>query len=84
MEQVTVFCHKGSNSYEFSNQIRVVQMVYLSLGSIASLSDTLYQGNPDKNHKLKWSGISTERYTTLYAGAAGTFTMGKLKSCLFS
>jgi len=42
-------------------------MVYLSLGSIASLlADILYQGNPDKNHKLKWSVISTERYIILY------------------
>jgi len=33
-----------------------------ALGSVAPLlAATLYQGNPDKNHKL-WSIVSTERY----------------------
>jgi hypothetical protein len=48
------------------------------------LAATLYQGNPDTNHKL-WNIVSTEIYTA-YAGAAGMllhingkFTMGKLK-----
>jgi hypothetical protein len=52
------------------------------------LAATLYQGNPDTNHKL-WNIVSTEIYTA-YAGAAGMllhingkFTMGKLKSSLF-
>ena len=54
-----------------------------TLGSVSSLlSTTLYQGNPDRTHKL-W-----EIYTP-YAGAAemllhmnGKFTMGKLKSLI--
>jgi hypothetical protein len=61
-----------------------------TLGSVASLlAATLYQGNPDRNHKL-WNIVSSERYTP-YAGAAGMllhmngkFTMGKLKSSLLS
>jgi hypothetical protein len=33
-----------------------------TLGSTASLlAATLYQGNPDRNHKL-WNSISSERY----------------------
>jgi hypothetical protein len=33
-----------------------------SLGSVASLlAAILYQGNPDRNHKL-WNIVSTERY----------------------
>jgi hypothetical protein len=33
-----------------------------TLGSVASfLAATLYQGNPDRNHKL-WNIVSTERY----------------------
>jgi hypothetical protein len=33
-----------------------------TLGSVASsLVATLYQGNPDRNHKL-WNIVSTERY----------------------
>jgi hypothetical protein len=33
-----------------------------TLGSIASLlAATLYQGNPDRNHKL-WNIVSSERY----------------------
>jgi hypothetical protein len=47
------------------------------------LAATLYQGNPDRNHKL-WNIISSERYVyTPYVGAAGMllhingkFTMG--------
>ena len=61
-----------------------------TLGSVASLLvATLYQGNPDTNHKL-WNIVSTEIYTA-NAGAAGMllhingkFTMGKLKSSLLS
>ena len=36
------------------------------------LAATLYQGNPDRNHKL-WNmpRVSTERLYTPYAGAAG-------------
>jgi hypothetical protein len=33
-----------------------------TIGSVASLlAATLYQGNPDRNHKL-WDVVSTERY----------------------
>jgi hypothetical protein len=33
-----------------------------TLGSVASLlAATLYQGNPDRNHKL-WNIVSSERY----------------------
>jgi hypothetical protein len=33
-----------------------------TLGSVASLlATTLYQGNPDRSHKL-WNIVSTERY----------------------
>ena len=61
-----------------------------TIGSVDSLlAATLYQGNPDRNHKL-WNIVSTEIYTP-YAGAAGMllhmnekFTMGKLKSSLLS
>ena len=43
-----------------------------TLGSEASLlAATLYQGNPDRNHKL-WNIILSKIYMyTLYAGAAG-------------
>jgi hypothetical protein len=53
------------------------------------LAATLYQGNPDRNHKL-WNIVSSDRYNP-YAGAAGMllhingkFTMGKLKIILNS
>jgi hypothetical protein len=33
-----------------------------TLGSVASLlAATLYQGNPDRNHKL-WNSVSSEKY----------------------
>ena len=59
-----------------------------TLGSVASLlAATLYQGNPDRNHKL-WNIKSTDIYTP-YAGAAGMLlhingklSMGKWKSSL--
>jgi hypothetical protein len=34
------------------------------------LAAALYQGNPDRNHKL-WNIVSTETYNIPYAGAAG-------------
>jgi hypothetical protein len=57
-----------------------------TLGSVASLlAATLYQGNPDGNHKL-WNIVSSERYIlhmqVLYMN--GKFTIGKLKSSLLS
>ena len=57
-----------------------------TLGSIAHLlATTLYQGNPERNHKL-WNIVSTEKYIlhmqVLLAGMMlqinGKFTMGKL------
>jgi hypothetical protein len=37
-------------------------MSFLTLGSVtATLAAALYQGNPDRNHKL-WDIVSTERY----------------------
>jgi hypothetical protein len=51
------------------------------------LAATLYQGNPDRNHKL-WNIASTEIYTPSAASAGmllhinGKFTMGKWKSSL--
>ena len=43
-----------------------------NLGSVASLlAATIYQGNPDRNHKL-WNIVSTEIYTP-YAGAVATY-----------
>jgi len=61
-----------------------------TLGSVDSLlAATLYQRNPDRNHKL-WYIVSIERYTP-YVGAAGMllhmngkFTMGKFKSSRLS
>jgi hypothetical protein len=60
------------------------------------LAATLYQGNPDRNHKF-WNIVSTEIYAGAgaaagpYAGAAGMllhmngkFTMRTLKSSLLS
>jgi hypothetical protein len=40
------------------------------ISSVASLlATTLYQGNPDRNHKLR-KIVSTERYILPYAGTA--------------
>jgi hypothetical protein len=64
-----------------------------TLGSVASLlAATLYQGNPDRNHKL-WHIGSTVRYLlhmhvvleycyNVYVN--GKFTMGTFKSTLLS
>jgi hypothetical protein len=43
-----------------------------------NLATTLYQGNPDWNHKL-WSILSTKRYNTPYAGAAGCSDIGFIR-----
>ena len=72
--------HSGQPSHDFNLTKR-------NPCSVASLLEaTLYQGNPDRNHKL-WN-INWEIYTP-YAGAAGMllhmngkFTIGKLKSSL--
>jgi len=54
------------------------------------LAATLYQENPDRNHKL-WNIVSLREIYAPNAGAAGIllhmngkFTMGKLKSFLLS
>jgi hypothetical protein len=62
-----------------------------TLGSVTSLlAANLYQGNPDRNHKL-WNIASSESYIFQNAVAAGMllhingkFTMGKLKSSILS
>jgi hypothetical protein len=59
-----------------------------SLDSVASLlAATLYQGNPDKNHRL-WNIVSSERYIlhmqVLLLHINGKFTMVQLKSSLLS
>jgi hypothetical protein len=50
-----------------------------TLGSVASLlTGSLFQGNPDRNHKL-WNIGSTERYILHIEKQlkCGTFTFGK-------
>ena len=85
--------HSGQPSHGGDRKtFEVMTSTYLrgTLSSVASLlAATLYQGNPDRSHKL-WNITSTERYTP-YAGAAGMllyingkFTMRKLKSSLLS
>jgi hypothetical protein len=45
-----------------NNEVMTSTLPKGSLGSVASLlAATLYQGNPDRNHKL-WNIISSERY----------------------
>ena len=80
--------HSGQPSHGGDRTIFGMKTLTLLRGTLASvaslLAATLYQGNPDTNHKL-WNIVSTEIYTA-YAGAAGMllhingkFTMGKLK-----
>jgi hypothetical protein len=43
-------------------EVRTSDLPKGTLGSVASLlAATLYQGNPDRNHKL-WNIVSSERY----------------------
>jgi hypothetical protein len=62
---VTQICHNGQPSHGGDRKIFEVIISTLSkgtLGSVASLlSATLYQRNPDMNHKL-WNIVSSERY----------------------
>jgi hypothetical protein len=62
---VTQIFHNGQPSHGGDRKIFKVMTSTLpkgTLGSVASLlAATLYQGNPDRNHKL-WNIISSERY----------------------
>jgi hypothetical protein len=50
-----------------------------TLGSVASfLAATLYQGNPDRNHKL-WNIVSTERYILYVCRCCWNFATYKWK-----
>ena len=62
---VTQIFHNGQPSHGGDRKIFEVMTSSLTkgtLGSVASLlAATLYQGNPDKNHKF-WNIVSSERY----------------------
>jgi hypothetical protein len=62
---VTQIFHNGLPSHGGDRNIFEVMTSTLpkgNLGSVASLlAATLYQGNPDRNHKL-WNIVSSERY----------------------
>jgi hypothetical protein len=62
---VTQIFHNGQPSHGGDRKIFKVMTSTLPkgiLGSVASLSAaTLYQGNPDRNHKL-WNIVSSGRY----------------------
>jgi hypothetical protein len=62
---VTQIFHNGQPSHGGNRKIVEVMTSTLprgTLGSVASLlAATLYQGNPDRNHKL-WNIVSAERY----------------------
>ena len=78
----------GQPSYGGDRKILEVRTSALpkgTLGSVASLlAATLYQGNPDRNHKL-WNIVSYTPYAStaeMLLHINGKFTMGKLKSSL--
>jgi hypothetical protein len=59
---VTQIFHSGQPSHGANRKTFKVMTSIGTLGSVASFfTATLYQGNPDRNHKL-WNSISTERY----------------------
>jgi hypothetical protein len=62
---VTQIFHNGQPSHDGDRKILEVMTSTLpkgTLGSVASfLAATLYQGNPDRNHKV-WNIVSFERY----------------------
>jgi hypothetical protein len=62
---VTQIFHNGQPSHGGERKMFEVMTSTLPkriLGSVASLlAATLYQGNPDRNHKL-WNIVSSERY----------------------
>ena len=57
--------HSGQPSHGGDRTIFEVKTLTLSRGTLASvaslLAATLYQGNPDRNHKL-WNIVSSEIY----------------------
>ena len=61
---VTLIFHSGQPSHDVDRNMFEVMTSTLpkgTLGSVASLlAGTLYQGNPDRNHKL-WNIVSSER-----------------------
>ena len=86
---VTQIFHYGQPSHDGDRKIFEVMTSTLPKGTIGSvvslLAATLYQGNPDRNHKHLEYCINCE-ISTPYAGASemllhmnGKFTMGKLK-----
>ena len=63
---VTQIFHNGQPSHGgdriFFLEVMTSTLPKGTLGSVASLlAATLYQGNPDRNHKL-WNIVSTEKY----------------------
>jgi hypothetical protein len=62
---VTQIFHNGQPSHGGDRKIFEVMTSTLSKGTLGSvaflLAATLYQGNPDRNHKL-WNIVSSERY----------------------
>jgi len=62
---VTQIFHNGQPSHDGDRKIFEVMTSTLSKGALGSVSSllaaTLYQGNPDRNHKL-WNIVSSERY----------------------
>jgi hypothetical protein len=57
---VTQIFHSGQPSKIF--EVMTSTLPKGTLGSVASLlAATLYQGSPDKNHKL-WNIVSSEKY----------------------
>ena len=62
---VTHIFHNGQPSHGGDRRIFEVMTSTLPKGTLGSvdslLAATLYQGNPDKNHKL-WNIVSSERY----------------------
>jgi hypothetical protein len=62
---VTQIFHNGQPSHDGDGKIFEVMTSTLpkgTLGSVATLlAATLYQGNPDRNHKL-WNIVSSESY----------------------
>jgi hypothetical protein len=66
ISSVTQIFHNGQPSHGGDRKIFEVMTSTLpkgTLGSVASLlAATLYQGHPDRNHKL-WNIVSSETYT---------------------
>jgi hypothetical protein len=59
---VTQIFHNGQPSHRKTFEVMTSTYLRGSLGSVASLlAVTLYQGNPDRHHKL-WNIVSTQRY----------------------